>query len=70
MLNVPEKKTGLKTILNIQPEFDTKHELFKISVDEISSCEQAIKSDKPNLCVCPSPSSVIFPALISPNPIH
>lgn len=30
MLNVPEKKTGLKTILNIQPEFDIKHELFKI----------------------------------------
>lgn len=50
-----KKKKGLKTILNIQPEFDTKHELFKIWVDEISSCEQAIKSDKPNLCVCPLP---------------
>lgn len=50
-----KKSIHLKTIQNIHPEFDTKHELFKFWVDEISSCEEAIKSDKPNLCVYPLP---------------
>lgn len=44
-----------KTIKNMPLQFETMHELFKIWLDEASSCEAPIKSDKPNLCIYPLP---------------
>lgn len=46
---------SFKTIISTLPEVETKHELFKIWLDEIASCEAAIKWDKPNLCIYPLP---------------
>lgn len=51
-------------------ECETVYELFKIQVHEVPSFKAAIRSDKPNLSINPSPSSVINPALIFANAIH
>lgn len=40
-----------KTIKDTPLQFETKHELFKIRLDEASCSKAPIKSDKPNLCI-------------------
>lgn len=44
-----------KTIKNAPLQLETKHELFKIWLDEAPSCKAPIKSDKPKLCIYPLP---------------